>query len=142
MKRSRVLFAVAATLFVASGVAAQPDSSAAQPTSPIEVTSMLFCTAVQDREPVGESAAFAEDVGTVCCITRITGVEGESTVTHVWYEGDTEVSRVELPVRAASWRTWSCKTISASGSWRVEVQSADGSVLRSGTFTVGAAAGQ
>jgi hypothetical protein len=45
-------------------------------------------------------------------------------------------------VRAASWRTWSCKTITASGSWRVEVQSADGSVLQTGTFTVGAAAGQ
>ena len=138
----RVLISCAGVVLVAAVAAAQPDSTAAQAEPPVAVVSMAFCTAVENREPVGESGSFAEDVGEVCCLTRITGVAGESTVTHVWYEGDTEVSRVELPVRTAAWRTWSCKSITASGSWRVDVLGTDGRVLRSETFTVGVAGGQ
>ncbi len=133
---------VAAALLAASAAAAQQDSTQVQSEPAVAVGSMVFCTAVENREAVGESATFAADAGTVCCITRITGAAGESKVTHVWYAGDEEVSRVELPVRAASWRTWSCKSITTPGTWRVEVQDSGGKVLQSGTFTVGAAGGQ
>jgi hypothetical protein len=142
MKRSLCAALVAVSLLAAIA-AAQEEPTQAMNEPTIGVPVMALCTEVQDREPVGEASSFAEDVGTVCCFTKITGVEGESAVTHVWYHGDEEMSRVELPVRAASWRTWSCKTIApgASGTWRVEVLAADGSVLKSAEFTVGTAGG-
>ena len=77
------------------------------------------------------------------CFTKITGVDGESSVTHVWYHGDEEMGRVELPVRASMWRTWSAKTIlpGATGQWRVDMLSAAGDVLKSASFTVGESGG-
>lgn len=150
MKRVLCAALLAASL-LASIAAAQEESTAAMQKEPAETMSettigvpvIALCTEVQDREPVGEANTFAEDIGTVCCFTKIIGVEGESAVTHVWYHGDTEISRVELPVRSASWRTWSCKTIApeATGAWRVDVLDANGNVLKSATFTIGAAGG-
>jgi hypothetical protein len=104
----------------------------------LEVQAMTFCTSVEDRAPVGESAAFDSDVGRVYCFTKIVGADTTTSVFHVWYHGDEEMARVELAVNSGSWRTWSSKNIlpSWTGTWRVEVQSGDGTVLHSADFTV------
>jgi len=74
----------------------------------------------------------------VCCFTRIVGAEEPTKVSHVWFYGDEEMARVELAVNSASWRTWSSKKILESwmGSWRVEVQTGDGTVLESAELTI------
>ena len=108
------------------------------------VAEMVFCTSVHERQFVGEASSFGADVGSVTCFTKITAVDGESSVTHVWYHGDQEMGRVELPVRSSMWRTWSAKTMppGATGKWRVDVLSAAGDVLKSASFTVGESGGQ
>ena len=113
-------------------------SAMAQETSP-GVETMTFCTAVEERQPVAADSAFAVDTDRVYCYTKIVGVEGESTVTHVWFRGDKEMARVELPVRSASWTTWSSKRLLPewAGTWRVDVLDASGSVLQSLEFTLG-----
>jgi hypothetical protein len=104
----------------------------------LDVETMAFCTSVEDRTPVGESAAFDNDVGLVYCFTKIVGAEEPTKVFHVWYHGDVEMAKVELPVNSVAWRTWSTKQILApwTGAWRVDVQTADGTVLRSAEFAV------
>jgi len=155
MKRA-LIAALVATLFVVSlGTAQDADTTMTQGSmtqessmssdmgSDATVAEIVFCTGVEDRQPTGEATSFGDDVGSVTCFTKITGVEGESSVTHVWYHGDEEMGRVELPVRSSMWRTWSTKTIlpDATGDWRVDVLSAGGDVLKSATFTVGASGG-
>lgn len=154
MKRA-LIAAVVATLFVVSvGTAQDADTTMTQGSMTEEsmmsdmgsgaaVAEMVFCTGVEDRQPAGEATSFGDDVGSVTCFTKITGVADESSVTHVWYYGDEEMGRVELPVRSEMWRTWSTKTIlpDATGDWRVDVLSASGDVLKSATFTVGASSG-
>lgn len=104
----------------------------------LTVDQMVFCTGVEDREPVGADTAFTDTVGQVYCFTTISGAEDETTVSHVWYLNDEEKASVDLAVKGKTWRTWSSKRIPKEwdGTWKVEVKSADGSVLMSKEFIV------
>ncbi|MDX1672914.1 MAG: DUF2914 domain-containing protein [Balneolaceae bacterium] len=109
----------------------------------IDVSSLQFGTDVENREIVGEDSVFTTDVGTVYCLTRITGVQDTAMVTHVWYHNNEEMGRVELPVRSNNWRTWSSKQIweTWTGEWSVDVLGPTGEVLKSETFTIEEAGG-
>ena len=102
----------------------------------LEVTDAAICEDVVDRAPVGANTSFSATVGKLYCFTKIVGAQTPTTVTHVWYFGETEKARVELKVGAASWRTKSSKIIRAheTGSWHVDVLDADGNVLRTLQF--------
>jgi hypothetical protein len=115
-----------------------PGAILAQGESGIRVEEMVFCTAVQDRAPAGVDTAFASTVENVCCFVRVTGAADTTSITHVWYYMDRETARVELAVKASSWRTWSSKKIAPEwqGTWRVDVLGPSGDVLKSGTFAV------
>jgi len=93
---------------------------------------------VMDRELVGAGEAFTAKVGRLYCLTRITGAETPTTVSHVWIYNDEERARVVLPVRSKSWRTYSSKRIQPLevGRWRVEVRDAQERVLESFAFDI------
>ena len=64
-----------------------------------------------------------------------------TTIEHRWYQGDRLRQAVQLPIQAnpgAGYRTYSRNTISSdrAGDWRVELRSADGTVLHEERFTV------
>jgi hypothetical protein len=65
-------------------------------------------------------------------------MDGESSVTHVWYYENEEMARVELPVRSPNWRTWSSKSIlpAWSGQWKVDILDPNDEVLVSESFTI------
>lgn len=125
-----------AIILTATSLAGE-EITASQPGLPV-VEQAAICTAVADRSPVGTGEVFGSDVGSLWCFTRITGVKGESTISHVWYRGDSAVHEQPLMVRGPSWRTWSMKRIPSewSGSWHVDVVAADGTVLKTIPFSV------
>ena len=102
-----------------------------------QVADAKLGTGVQDREPQRVATSFKPDVGKVYCWTKVTGAEG-GEITHVWYKGDEKMGEVKLPIKFASTRTWSAKTIPAEGKgdWKVEVLGPDGAVLQTLTFTI------
>lgn len=102
----------------------------------LEVTDAAICEDVVDRTPVAAGTSFSVSVGRLYCFTKIVGAQTPTTVTHIWYFGDTERARIELKVGAASWRTKSSKIIRTHefGSWHVDVIDADGNVLRTLQF--------
>lgn len=104
------------------------------------VDELSVCTAVEDRQPVGVNTEFGSDVGTLFCFTKVSGAAADSSISHVWYYNDKEMARIKLNVRADAWRTWSSKKIVEDwvGNWRVDVESAAGSVLKSQAFTISA----
>ncbi len=110
----------------------------AQEGAMLTVQQMDFCTGIQDREPVGIDTVFSDDVGTVYCFTKIDGATDTTTVSHVWYYKGEEKARVTLNIKGDSWRTWSSKTILKEwdGKWRVDVESASGSILQSKDFVI------
>ena len=95
-------------------------------------------TSVENREIVGEAASFPATVGEVACLMKVTGPAGEATIAHVWKRGATEMAKVTLKVNGPTWRTWSMKKIpaGATGEWTIEIQTADGTVLKSVNFTI------
>lgn len=98
-----------------------------------------LCTSIENRMPVGTATSFTADVGKVYLWCQITGAAGETTIKHVWYHQGKEMATVELPVRGASWRTYSSKTIPENwtGDWEVKVMDAEGNTLATIPFTVG-----
>ena len=120
-----------ALLLLALVLLAVPALAADQPAATAQV-----CTAVKDRAPEGAAEKFPASVGELYCFSQLTNVTDR--VAHVWFHADREVFRIELPVKAARWRTWSAKKIlpGMTGAWRVEVQDAAGKVLAVAKFTV------
>ena len=119
-----------------------PASSETPATSSISVGRMVFCRAVKDREPQEAAEAFPVDIGRVYCFTEILNAGTEETyVIHRWYLGDKLMAEVKLKAQGEYWRTWSYKSVTPEwkGGWRVDVVSAAGEVLKSGSFTLGEA---
>lgn len=108
----------------------------AQETTGLTVEEMVFCTGIEDREPVGATTQFLHSIGKIYCFTKVTGAADTMTVQHVWYFGEKEMARVDLAVKSGSWRTWSSKRMLDAWSdvWRVDVVAADGTVLESKEF--------
>jgi len=125
MRRTFVLVALIAVVVTGTLIAA------VQP----KVTAKI-CTAVKDRAPVGEGNAFPATVGELYCFTEV--VNGSGTVVHAWFHGDKKVRTMELPVKAARWRTWSAKKIlpAMTGDWHVEVRDTTGAVLATVKFAI------
>ena len=112
--------------------------SFAQDDTGLAVEEIQICSAVEGRLPAGVDTAFSAAIERVYCFTRIKNTGENSGVVHVWYYKDSEMARIDLAVRAASWRTWSSKRIlpSWTGEWRVDVLSPDGNVLASKSFEI------
>ena len=126
--RTLQLLLVAALLAVSAPVSA----------AGLTVSEGVITTQVVDRAPVDAVEVFPASVGKLYCFTRVVGADEATTVTHVWYRGETEVARIQLPVKSADWRTWSSKTILPgwSGAWRVEVRDAENGLLQTIPFTL------
>lgn len=103
----------------------------------ITVTRAVVCTDVVDREPVGSASTFADSIATLYCFTELDGAEGQ--VTHVWHHGDQSRAEISLTKKAGRWRTWSSKRMVKewTGTWRVDVRDAAGTVLKSVAFEYG-----
>ncbi|MDA8137476.1 MAG: DUF2914 domain-containing protein [Desulfobacteraceae bacterium] len=123
---------------------AQAPPVAGKPVAPpaskeeVQIQDAVVCQDVVDRAPVGSADVFSKNIAKVYCFCRVIGVEGESFITHNWYYKGALKSSIKLPVRAASWRTYSAKTMNPewTGEWMVEILSATGTPLGSIVFLV------
>jgi hypothetical protein len=95
-------------------------------------------TGIEKYEITGASDSFTVAPNTrIYAATKITGVE-PGTVTVVWSKDGKEVSKTELKVPRASYRTHAYRTFRAgdSGAWTAKVVGADGAELASTSFQV------
>ena len=109
-----------------------------QEASSLEVHDSAVCLNVENRACVDAKEEFSADVGKLFCFTRITGAKGDAEVTHVWYFGEIERFRITLPVRTASYRTYSNKQIQPNevGGWHVDILGPDGKILKTVSFKI------
>ncbi len=110
----------------------------AQEAVAVEVAEAVICQDVVDREPIDVGDSFEVTVGKLFCFTKIVGAQEEIEIAHVWYYGDVERARVNLSVRAASWRTYSSKIIQPHeiGDWHVDIIGPDDEVLETVEFEI------
>ena len=104
----------------------------------ITIEDWAIAHAIENRTPQGTAQSFPANVGRLYCFTKVVGAKTETSITHTWYYQDKKMSEVILPVNSLYWRTWSEKNIipECKGTWRVEVTSKDGTLLKTITFTI------
>ncbi len=95
-------------------------------------------TGVEKYEITGASDSFTVTPNTrIYAATKLSGVE-PGTVTVVWSKDGKEVSKTELKVPRATYRTHAYRTFRAgeTGSWTAKVVGMDGAELGSSSFQV------
>jgi|GEM_PF-1531978 len=136
----KTMLLAAALAMTAGALCAQDPGQAAESASPgIKVEKIATASAVENREPVNETAAFDGTAGRVYTWTRISASEIPAKIKHVYYAGGKRAGETELNIGSRSYRVWSYKTV-WPGEWKVEVEDGNGKVLASTTFTVAASA--
>ena len=121
----------------ADAIGARPSTPASPAAMPTVATAQL-CTAL--RAWRCEAADSQVPPGPMFFYTQVKSATA-TTIEHRWYQGDRLRRAVQLRIEAnpgAGYRTYSRNTISSerAGDWRVELRSADGTVLHEERFTV------
>lgn len=104
----------------------------------LKIEDAVIATDVKNRAPVGAAETFSATVGKLYCFTKVVGAKEPTEIKQVWFFNNNKVASVTLPVKAITWRTFSSKTIpqETKGDWRVEIQSSDGTVLKTLNFKI------
>lgn len=115
-----------------------PQTSFAQQADVLDVENAVICRNVIDRQPIDAGTIFFDSVGQLYCFTKIVGAKNATTISHVWYYGNTEMFRKPLSVKAFTWRTYSLKRIPpyATGAWHVDILDAAGNRLEVINFQI------
>lgn len=105
-----------------------------------EVKRFQLAKAISDKEPLGEiqEIQLNEDGSAkVWAFSDVADMRGQQ-LNYVWLHEGSEVARVPVRVGGIRWRSYSSKTINIEmkGSWRVELQNGDGSLLASADFVL------
>jgi hypothetical protein len=119
----------------ANAIGARP-STPARPAVMATVATAQLCTALSAWRC--EAADSQVPPGPMFFYTQLKSATA-TTIEHRWYQGDRMRRAVQLRIEAnpgAGFRTYSRNTISSGGDWRVELRSADGTVLHEERFTV------
>ena len=113
-------------------------AAGAQEANRVQIVAAAICKDVVDREAVDIGTQFSNSVSRLYCFTKAVSTEIPTEIVHVWSYGDVERARVSLVVRAATWRTYSSKTIQSHeiGSWRVDVLDTSGNLLETINFEI------
>lgn len=123
----------------APDVAEEPAEAVAEEPE-LSLEDIQICSGIEDRQPTGAAAVFPDDLEKIFCFTKVIGAEDTTSVNHVWYMGDKQIISVNLPIKAASWRTWSSKMLDMGlGKGYVEIVSEGGDVLGKAEFEIKAA---
>lgn len=149
-----LLVSVLIFVILGTGLAwAQDQQATPQPVQPapaLTVDEAVICTSIVDRAPQGilQSGQLTAPPSATAgggdpfpfklyAFTKVSG-GAPSTIKHAWYHQDTLVRTIELAVGGTSWRTWSQKEIppKMAGLWKLEVQDANGAVLKTINFAV------
>ena len=106
--------------------------------SSIQLEEAIICRSIENRAPIASASVFSDTVGQLFCFTKVVGATTDTAIIHHWYLNGKLKASISLPVRSASWRTWSSKKITPgeTGDWMVEVVTEDGNALESILFLV------
>jgi hypothetical protein len=107
-------------------------------TTTLTISRLVICSGIANREPVDSVSTFPAGTDKAYAFMEATDISHDVEVSMVWLHEGTEVARVILPIRQGiRWRTYSSKKLGGQpGTWRVEVQDSNGSVLASINFKV------
>ena len=117
-----LVLAVSPALGQAPVTGAPPMEPLATAPAQLGVAQLTLCAAVVERAPVDARRTFAVGESAWAFTEIVGGAEGQK-IYHAWShlseDGKHEISRIELPVNHATWRTWSKMPLPFAGEWEV-----------------------
>jgi len=116
-----------------------PETDRVASENKLKVAEAVVCSGLENRVPQGSGDSFEWSMDRVYVWSRIQCEKPPASIRHIYYFKGEKVSDVELKIRSDDWRTWSYKTLLSRqyiGPWRVDITSADGSVLQSLEFEI------
>jgi hypothetical protein len=114
-------------------------SSFPSTTGEVRIVKASICQKVTGRMPVDVNSIFPWSIPQVYVWSLISAEKIPTTIHHVYYLNDEKISDVTLNVDSYHWRTWSRKRIldkDLKGSWRVDITTAEGQILRKLFFEI------
>ena len=116
---------------------AKPES-APKEMKALTIVRLVAGTGVENREPVGVAETFPASTEKVYCFLEAADIAKDTEVSFVWFHGEKERLKLNLPVQAGSrWRTYAHKNLQGlKGEWRVEIRDSNGSLLKEIKFKV------
>lgn len=142
MKKAWVIsLALCLVLMATMAWAAQEKAApapAAAPAAEFTIVRMEICKAVENNEPVGAANSFPASQEKAYCFLELKDVAKDTTITYVWKFGGKEMLKMPQKVKTFSkYRTWAYKNFhDQKGEWTVEIQDANGKVLKTAGFKV------
>lgn len=105
---------------------------------PFTIAQLVVGTGVEDRKPVGVAESFPATTERVYCFLLAYDVMEDTQVSFVWYHGQNELLKTDLPLKKGPrWRTFAYKNLySQKGEWKVEIRDAAGKPLKEIKFLV------
>ncbi len=99
---------------------------------------LVVGTGVENREPVGAAETFPATTEKVYCFLEATEISKDTEVSFVWFLGDKEMSKTNLPLTMGpKWRTFANKTVGGmKGDWKVEIRDSGGNLVKEVKFKV------
>jgi hypothetical protein len=106
--------------------------------NPLSLEVLTICRDVVNRTPVGSGSVYAVSAGKLYCFTKVVGAQTDTKIIHNWFMNGKLKASITLPVKSASWRTWSAKEIKPqdAGDWMVEVLNEAGEPIESILFFI------
>ena len=141
MKKTSVLILVLFFILTAAPAIqaeTQGPEGAADTASLFKVSQMVIAGSLENKRPVGIVNVFSSSTEKVYCYVEATHITADTNITLVWYRDNRAISRITLPLKKGLiWRTNAYKSLFGSkGDWKVELQDADGKVVKTVGFTV------
>ncbi|MDH4029129.1 MAG: DUF2914 domain-containing protein [Nitrospirota bacterium] len=141
MKKASVLvLALFFILAAASAIQAETQGTEdAQGTAPLfKVNQMVIAGSLENKRPVGIVNVFSSSTEKVHCYVEATHITEDTNITLVWHRNNRAISRITLPLKKGLiWRTNAYKSLlGAKGDWKVDLQDADGKVVKTVGFIV------
>lgn len=105
----------------------------------LQVTAIGAGTGVEQRTLVGVASKFPADGSPVFVHVTLANPDGPAELTWVWRRGGEERWRTTQTIgKSTAWRTWTRLLMPPenAGTWTVEVQDADATVLHAVVFDV------
>ncbi len=106
--------------------------------APFAVKRLVVGTGVENGEPAGVAETFPASTEKVYCFLEATGISKDTEVSFVWFGGDKELSKFNVPLKEGPrWRTYAYKNLrEIKGDWKVEIRDSEGKVLKDVKFKV------
>jgi len=102
------------------------------------IARLVVGTGVENREPVGVAETFPATTEKVYCFLEATEISKDTEVSFVWFHGEKEMSKTNLPLQTGpKWRTFANKTVAGmKGDWKVEIRDVNGNLVKDVKFKV------